>query len=303
MTYLQIRQRIAELMGQSSTDTTPDANATMQDKLKAWVNDRYKALAGKESWNWLIKDFIVQTVEEITTGTVTATTDSTTITFTSGPAASVTGYFIQFSDTDDWYEIESHTAAATTAVLTKAFLGTTSSSLTYILRKVYYALPSDTGKILNVRQARTKGALHYLPIRQLDLMVPDRTHTGTPEIYTIAGVDSDRLYKMELYPVPNEKMNIQGRYYRVVSDLSADADIPILPAEYHGLLVWDVLQTYGYLFLDDTRLSAAKAEYNTLFKDMKRNCVETEDIAVRSPYDVDLVQMNNPLSQQTLPIV
>lgn len=302
MTFLQIRQRVAELMGLSSVDTTPDDNATVEEKLKAWVNARYKVIAAKESWNWLIKDFILQTVADITTGTVEATNASTTITFSSGPTNSVTGYFIQFSDTDDWYEISAHTAAATTATLSVPFLGTTSSTLTYILRKTYYALPSDTGKILNLRQTRTKEPLRYVPIRQLDRMVPDRTRTGKPEWYTISGVDSDRLYKLEFYPVPNEAMNINGRYYEVVSDMSADSDIPVLPEAYHDILVWDVLSTYGFTFLDDTRISSAKAEYNNLYKDMVDNHVDAENIPVRLAYDVDVTQANSTLRQQTLPI-
>jgi hypothetical protein len=302
MTFLQIRQRIAELMGVSSVDTTPDANATMENKLKAWVNDRYKVLAGKESWNWLIGDIIIQTVEDITTGTVTATTASTTITFSSGPTDSVAGYFIQFSDTDDWYEISAHTAAATTATLTTAFLGTTSSTLTYILRKVYYTLPSTTGKILNVRQMRTKSTLTYIPIRHLDLVVPDRTRVATPTNYTISGVTSDRLYKMEFYPVPNEAMNINVRHYKIITEMTADTDVPIIPEAYHGILVWDVLSTYGFTFLDDTRLSSAKAEFNNLFKDMKKNHVDVENIAVRNAFDVEPSQATSQLAQQNLPI-
>lgn len=304
MTFLQLRQRIAELMGVSSTDTTTDANATMQDKLKAWVNARYKVLAAKQSWNWLIKDFIIQTVVDITTGTVTATNNSTTITFTSGPTASVAGYFIRFdSVSKDWYEIATHSAASTSATLTVPFLGSTASGLSYTLRKTYYTLPSDAGKILDLRQVQTIIQLRYIPVRQLDRMISDRTRTGKPEWYTISGITSARLYKMELYPVPNEAINIQGRYYAVVADLSSDSDIPILPEAYHEILVWDVLSTYGYMFLDDTRISAAKAEYDTLYKDMKRNHVDTEDIATRLAYDIDLTQVNLILRQLNVPIV
>ncbi len=301
MTFLQIRQRIAELMGMSSIDRTPDDNATMEDKLKAWVNARYKVLAAKESWNWMVKDSIIQTVPDITTGTVTATTDSTTITFTSGPTTSVAGYFIQFSDTSDWYEIDTHTAASPTAELTVPYLGTTSSTLTYILRKAYYLLPSDTGKILNVSQHRVwNTTLTYVPTRLLDRYSTIRQSSDRPRFYSIIGLNEDRQYKMEIFPTPNVRMNLNVRRYQVITEMTLDADVPVIPEAYHEILVWDVLSTYGFTFLDDTRISSAKAEYNTLYKDMKRNHVDTEDIAVRQPYDVDLT--NNQLNFLNLPV-
>lgn len=292
MTYLQLRQRIAEIMGVSSADTTADANDTMQDKLKRWVNVRYKALAAKRSWNWLVKDSIVQTVVDITTGTVTATNGSANLVFTSAIVpSSVTGYFIQFSSTNDWYELTS-TADTTHAVMTVPYLGTTSSTLTFVLRKVYYLLPTDTGKILDIRQSRVWNTkLRYIPARILDQYFAYRNQNSVrPLFYTIIGVDTTtRAYKMEIFPIPSAAMNLNVRRYSVVADLSADGDIPVIPEAYHDIIVWDVLKTYGFTFLDDTRLSSAKAEYNEMYADMIANDVATENTAVRMPYDVDLV--------------
>lgn len=302
MTFLEIRQRVAELMGLSSADTTADDNATMQDKLKAWVNNRYKAICAKRSWNWLIQDSIVQTVLDITTGTVTATADSTTITFTSGPAASVTGYFIQFSDSDDWYEISSHTAASTSATLTTPYLGTTSSTLTYVLRKVYYLLPADTGKILNVSQHRVANTtLQYVSPQILDQYLPLRDSTGQPRFYTIAGINSDRQYKMEIFPTASVRMNLNVRRYEVVDEMTDDDDIPVIPEAFQDIIVWDTLGTYGYMFLDDTRISAAKVHSNEIYQDMIKNDVASENIPVRLPFDVDLNSVSM-VDQFNLPI-
>ncbi len=304
MTYLQIRQRVAEIMGVDNTDTTADANATMSAKIKAWVNNRYKVLAAKRSWSWLIGDTIIQTQADITTGTVTATLASTTITFTSGPAASVAGYFIQFSNATDWYQISTHTGASTTAVLTVPFLGTTSSTLTYILRKVYYALPTDTGKILDIRQSRVWNTkLRYIPARTLDQYFAYRNSVAQrPLFYSINGVDSSRQYKMEIFPVPATAINLNVRYYKVLADLSSDSDVPLIPEAFHEILVWDVLRTYGFTFLDDTRISSAKAEYEELYQFMLRNEVSTEDVATRQPFDTGLSYESEWLSDFRLPI-
>jgi hypothetical protein len=57
------------------------------------------------------------------------------------------------------------------------------------------------------------------------------------------------------------------------------------------------------MFMDDTRISAAKAEFNKLYADMKRNHVDAEDIATRLAYDIDLTQVNLILRQLNVPIV
>ncbi len=303
MTFLQIRQRIAEMMGVDSTDTTADNNDTMSAKLKAWVNARYLSLCGKRSWNFLIKDSIIQTIADITTGTVTATNASASLIFTNAIVpASVAGYFIQFSDTTDWYELTS-TADTTHAIMTVPFLGITSSTLTFIIRKVYYALPAATSKILNVSQHRVwNTTLKYVPARILDQYLAYRQATNRPRYYSISGIDSSRQYKMQVFPSPNLAMNLNVRYYQTVTALSSDSDVPVLPEAYHEILVWDVLATYGYMFLDDTRISAAKAEFNELFDQMKANNVDTEGAPVRLAFDVDLSGFNNVLGQYNLPV-
>ena len=303
MTFLEIRQRIAEVMGIDSTDTTTDANATILVKLKEWVNSRYRLLAGKRSWNWRIKDTIIQTEAEITTGTVDVTNGSTTITFSTGPTPSVLGWFIQFSDTDDWYEISDHTATQTGATLANTYLGVTNATISYTLRKIYYTLPSTTGKVLNAKQTRDDITLTYLSPHQLDYLIPDRTRSAEPEFYSIVGVDSNRDWRVEFYPVPNDEMNINFRHYIVPTELSADGDIPTFSPDFHEFLVWDVLASYGFMFLDDTRLSAAKVEAKSIMKAMIDNDVAAEDIAVRLPYDVNLdTNKTEQLRRQSLPI-
>jgi hypothetical protein len=303
MTFLQIRKRIAEELGMDYSDTSTDNNDDFSTKLKAWVNARYKVIAGKRSWNWLITDTIIQVVPQITTGTVEWTNASTTITFSSAPTVSVAGYWIQGSESKDWYIINAHTANVTTATLTKAFIGTTAATDTYTLRKVYYALPSDCQKILNVRQTRENVPLQYIPIRHFDKYAANRTRVADPLFYTVIGLDSSRLHRMEFYPVPTVAMNVAMRYYAIPADMTADGDIPQMPEQFHDVLVWDVLGTYGYMFLDDTRVDRAKLIARDLYNDMVKNEVSGENIPVRQAFDVDLSRLSgSALSSLRLPI-
>jgi len=299
--FLEIRQRIAEEMGIASNDTTTDPNATVENKLKEWVNSRYRVLSGKKSWNWLIADSIIQTETEITTGTVSITQDSASITFSSGPTNSVTDWWIQFDDTDDWYFISAHTAASTSATLTSVFLGPTNGTSGYTLRKVYYALPTTVHKILNIRQTRDDRTVDYITPRKFDRFVADRTRSGEPEFYTITGLDSNNQYRMEFYPVPDVRMNLTMRAYKIATEMSADSDTPLIPPQFHEFLVWDVLATYGYLFLDDDRIVRALGIANQLLKDMKANEVTTERISTRVPFDIEILD-GNRLDRLDLPV-
>lgn len=289
-------------MAVDATDTTSDPNATMVNKLKEWVNARYRAIVGKRSWNFRIKDYEVQTVTDITTGTVSATNASTTITFSSAPTPSVAGRFIQFSDSDDWYEISAHTAGQTGATLVSEYQGSTNASLTYTVRKVYYSLDSALEKVLSVKQTRDDYELKYLTPRQMDELVPDRTRTGEPEFYSLVGLDSSNQWRVEFYPTPNVNMNISFRGYASATEMSADGDTPILPASFHDYIVWDVLATYGYLFLDDTRVSEAKANKKELLKDMIANDVASGAIVKRRPYDTITPSKDDFLRRLDLPI-
>lgn len=285
MTFLESRQRVAELLGLPQDDTSFD------DKFKEWINNRYRVLCGKRSWNWLIKDSVIQTVTQITTGTVNVTNNSTSFTFSSAPSVSVANWFIQFGDTENWYEISSHTASQTAAALSNTFIGTTNTAATYKLRKVYYLLPSDTGKVLDMRETVSDRKITYVPIRQLDRYVPDRTQTGDPDFYSIVGMNSSKLFRVEFHPVPSQALNVSVRYYQVASEMSLDADTPLIPEPFHDILVWDALATYGYMFLDDSRIAAARKIRDEIYADMVKNDIDAENIAYRTPFDVDMGEL------------
>lgn len=300
MTFLEIRQRIAELCGLDVSDTTSDNNATILNKLKEWVNARYRYIGGCRNWNWLLKNDILQTAVEITTGTVDVTNGDTAITFSTGPTPSVANWRIQFGDSDDWYDITAHTATQTGATLSDAYLGTTSSTQTYKLRKVYYSLPSDLAKVITLRQARSDYQIADVNVITFDRIIPDPDVTGNPRFHKVIGKDSSGNYQLCFYPTPDDEMNIDLRYSQVVTELSDDADVPLIPLEFHDLLVWDTLATYGYMFVDDNRILMAKKIADEIMKKMVENEVTTSRVTVRQKFDSGV---SNPrLQQQSLPL-
>lgn len=281
MTLTTLQTAVAQETG---LDTTNDAT-----KLTAWINSAYQYISGLYNWPWLVKNGTIQTVTQITTGTVTINAGSTSLTFSSGPAVSVANqYMIRFDTvSDDWYNISSHSAASTSATLASAFLGTSNLTAgTYTLRKVYYSMPSDCDRIIDLRQAITKIKLVPVDIRTFDVYLPDPSSVSTPVYYAPVGLDTSKNWQITLYPVPDQTMNIQVRYLQTITALSSGSDVPIVPAKFHDAIVFGALYLYGHSYIDDTRMQSAKARFDELIQTMKREYSPVPDAySVLQPWD------------------
>lgn len=280
MDFSVLKTRVAQETG---LDTTNDATI-----LGAWVNAAYKQVCGIENWPWLLKLATIQTVADITTGTVSINAASASLTFSSAPAASVANqYMIQFRTvSDDWYLISAHTAGQTSATLSVPFNGSTNiSGVAYTLRKVFYSLASDTMRIVDARQARTKNKLGAVDIRTFDRYLPDPTATGDPLYYYLAGVDTSKYWQVGLYPIPSAAENVQIRYLSMPVDMTG-TDTPNLPEQFHDLLIYGALYMFGHAYIDDTRIQSAKARYDQAISDMRENYNPIPDqLTVIQPWD------------------
>lgn len=266
MTFATLKARIA---GETGLDTTTDATV-----LGAWANTAYKSILGQFRWPWLLKNSIIQTVADITTGTVSVNAGATSGTFSSAPAVSVANqYMIQFPTvSDDWYLISAHTAATTSFTLANPFVGTSNLVAgTYICRKVYYSFPSDCDGIIGLRQVQTYTDLLAVDIRTFDHYLPDPIATGTPQVFALAGYDTSKNWQAVLYPTPTSVINLQCRYYQMPADMSADGDLPLLPEKFHDLIVFLALFNYGHPYIDDNRVESAKKRVEFMMADMKNN--------------------------------
>lgn len=235
----------------------------------AWINGAYQFVSGMFNWPWLIKTGTIQTVADITTGTVAVSAGGTALTFSSGPAVSVANdYWIQFTTSSDWYPISAHTAASTSATIAVPYVGTASYSSTYILRKIFYSLPSDLDRLDEIRQAITKQKLEYIDYRTFHRYIADPTASYTPIYYSLIGLDSSQYWRIGLYPTPNAVINLQLLYYQKLTELSASSDTPLIPAKWHGVLVWGALAMYGHDFIDDTRVKTAQQRFQAGCEEM-----------------------------------
>jgi len=264
MDFTALKTRVANETGMDLT--------TDDSLVASWVNQSYQYISGSFNWPWLFKTVTLQTVADITTGTVAVSAGGTTLTFSSAPTVSVASdYMIQFTTTNDWYFISSHTASSTSATISVPYVGTSAYSSTYVLRKVFYSLASDVDRIMDIRQSITKNKLMYVDIRTLDRIIPDVNFVGSPLYYSLLGYDSSNNWRIGFLPTPNAVINLQVRYYQRITELSSSTDTPLVPPKWHSAIVFGALAMYGHPFIDDTRFTEAQSRFKEMMKEMEAN--------------------------------
>lgn len=264
MQFSDIQARVAQETGLS---TTTDATA-----IKAWINGAYQQLSGFFNWPWLLTNFTLQTEADITARTATVSAGSTSVTLDSSPSASslATYYMIQFSSvSDDWYYISAHTGGQATLTLGVAFTGTsTLTSGVCKIRRIHYLMPTTIDRIIDLRQSVTKIQLQAIDSRTFDTIVPDPNNTGSPTYYYLSGMNSSNQWEITYYPLPSSVINIQGRGYLKITELSGDSDTPLLPNKWHNALVFLALALYGHAYIDDSRVESAQARAKEIVEEM-----------------------------------
>jgi hypothetical protein len=69
--------------------------------------------------------------------------------------------------------------------------------------------------------------LQYVSVRDIDR---SGLSNGAPNFYALTGQN------IELYPTPDAVYNLQMRYWMMPSVLALDADVPVMPVDWHHLL-------------------------------------------------------------------
>lgn len=248
MNFLTMQQELSDRLG--AYDQTIAADAT---KLKRWLNMAQQDITSRQNWSFMLAHEIIQTVLEITAGTVAVAAAGTTVTFTSGPPASTTDYFIQFGNETSWYKVSAHTAAAVTATITPAYGGTSNlTASTYKLRKLFYATSTPLDSILDVKKTASGRFLEIANARETDVFLPLYWGTGDIYKYIPSIPDSTGGTRISFIYLPSAIENIQVRGIKKLTDLSSDSDISIIPSRWHSTVL-DLGSFYGFASIDDTR--------------------------------------------------
>lgn len=263
-TFLTLQQELAAQVGLDSTGTS---QATL---LKRWINSAQATVLRSFEWpfNRASNPLVIQTATDYTTGTVSTTAGSTTVTFSGTIASSMAGRFLQTSSSNDWYRVTAHTAGTNTATIEIAALYDNATA-TYTLRKAYYSTSSAVDRILQVTQSILPYQLIETGLEYFQAFNPGFLSTGTPRIYVMAGVDSSGYPQFRLWPVPDAKINLYVDYLIVPVDMSADANESVIPDKWRLDVLIEGAKCQAYGFLDDTRSAESYVKFHKIIDDMK----------------------------------
>lgn len=89
---------------------------------------------------------------------------------------------------------------------------------------------SDLGQVLSVVNSLTDVSLARADRRAIIAMDADLSETGTPSVYWLEG-NTVTVWPGSIYDA------VTVRYVKTPTDLSADADVPLIPTGFHDLIV------------------------------------------------------------------
>ena len=272
-TFLQLQQELAAQVG---LDQTVSSQATL---LKRWLNNAQQVILRSFEWPFLRSPtpLVVQTVPDITAGTVATTAGNTAITFSTTPVdsngnnVSVQGRFIQTSSSRDFYKITAHTSGTTSATLEIAAIYTNPTA-TYTIRKQYYSTSSNVDRIIQIFQDILPYQLIETTPEYFQSFNPGFLASGTPRMYCTAGIDASDgtgVPQFRLWPNPDSVLNLRIDYLTVATDMSADANVSVIPAKWHTTALIEGAKAQAYSFMDDSRYANSVTLFTAMIEEMK----------------------------------
>lgn len=265
-TFLVLQQELESRLNAYSL-----SDATDLVKIKRWLNLAQQYICGKRIWPFMLAEEIVQTVTDITTGTVSIGASDTAGTFSSAPTASVANRYIQFSTTDDWYKITAHTASSTSFTISPAYVDTSAlSGGTYTVRKLLYTTTTPFTQILDMKQLVSPSRIISRSARDADFFLPLYFSAGQVYTYIMSSPNSSGTPQFSFANSPDAVMNIMVRGIKNLSDMSSDSDVSLVPIPWHDALV-NIGAYFGYQGLDDTRAAVELSIGERRIADMAQN--------------------------------
>lgn len=247
MNFLTMQQELGDRL---RYDQSVSSDAT---RLKRWLNMAQQYICGKKLWPFMLAEEIIQTVTDITTGTVSINSSDTALTFSSAPTVSVANRYIQLETSNDWYKITSHTASSTSATISPAYVGTSNLTAgTYTVRKLLYSTSTPLTQIIDMKQLVTPIRIISQSPLVADFFLPLYYSAGNPDYYAMSSPDSTGKVQFSFLLSPDSVMNIMVRGVQNLTDMSADADTSIIPTPWHDAII-NIAAFYGFQGLDDTR--------------------------------------------------
>lgn len=138
----------------------------------------------------------------------------------------------------------------------------TTTTLVTVAGTAEYQVGS-VAKVKRVFDPTNRRLLQPMSMEQYRLISPDALNEqGTPTFWVWESMSGSATPKFDLYlwPTPASIQTLTLDITSVLTALAVDADVPILPADFHDLLFLGPLVD-EYRHLDDSRLSVVQSAY------------------------------------------
>jgi hypothetical protein len=224
-----------------------------------YISQIIEELDGMGYWRCLERNPPVQisTTAPHTTGTLTATTGSTTIT---GAAASFTsgmvGQVLRISGEEPYYFINAVDTVAQTLTLEGEYVGTGGSGLSYSIYYVNYSLGTELAphKIKSILIQNTHRKLMRLDDSERDEKWSDLLQTVTEPFWYLTWGESS----IQVLPVPNAAYSMLIRGQKIPRAVSASQTTIDFPSRMHQCIFFGALALAWGHKDDDNRDGARK---------------------------------------------
>lgn len=239
-------------------------------KLKRWLNMAQQYICGKRLWPFMLAEEIVQTVTDVTTGSLSVDAGASAVTFATNPVGSYVGRYIQLQTTQDWYKITAHVSNSITAFISPAYVGTSNAAfISYKVRKLLYTTTTPLIQILDMKQLVSPMQLISQAPSGTDFFLPLYYDVGATSAYVMSSPSSTGGLQFSFMQSPDAVMNIMIRGIRALADLSATSDESIIPSPWHDAMI-NIGAHYGFQSLDDTRAKLELEIGESRIEDMSR---------------------------------
>jgi hypothetical protein len=236
-TFTELYSAVTDQLGDTSTSTTT--------RVKRYINWTQQDIASRRNWPFLLERSSIQCIAPYSTGEVSVTDGDATVTGSGTTfTAAMVGRKIRFNGQAEYYTIATFTSD-TALELDQTYSGTSDANATYSIYKDEYSLAATAEKIVNITLPSKNYRLANVGRTEFDTSLPSPKSEGAPDFWVDAGTDSNNYLLIQLSPIPDDDYVVYYWYRKRLTDLSADADVSLIPTKYHKLLyLGGCAQTY-----------------------------------------------------------
>jgi len=263
-----------ELITKVNTETSSSGAAVTllcQQKLD-WIQDD---ICSRYDFSWLKANGYINTTPVYTTGTVTVTQDSATVTGASTVFTSdMVGRLFLGNDGNNWYEISAY-VSPTEITLKSNYMGATESGITYSIYKTDYPLATDFKKLIFEKQLITPLNMISIPERTFNQYYPDmfsRGEDSNPDAYMLTGIDASGYYTIAFSPVQTTRKQIYYKYIKDLPSINTLGAISKIPLKWHDAIVF-MLNVFVFNMID---IPAKATIYNNLYEQTIQRMIDED---------------------------